>query len=186
MIELSDSSFCFSSSVGLYLCVCLVQASLCPFLICPSEIYLCIHRLWTSVHFRFLWPFPSSHTLGQICPWPSQVHLWQACLVFSNICVSVKYTYIRSWCEHGLKVKPLWIKNLFIFLIPWKQGGGVNRFTVRIDSLYWVLWFQPDPSLQSSWDSQQDLCLPVLLLMNYSWCTEIQGVSWIGSLFLFE
>lgn len=26
-------------------------------------------------------------------------------------------------------------ENLFIFLIPWKQSGGVNRFTVQIDSL---------------------------------------------------
>lgn len=72
MIELSDSSFSLCVvSVGLYLCLSRAGCCLafCPFLICPSGIYLCRHLLWTSVHFCFPWPFPSSHTLGWICPW---------------------------------------------------------------------------------------------------------------------
>lgn len=72
MTELSDSSVSLCVvSVGLYLCLSCAGCRLafCPFLICPSGIYLCRHLLWTSVHFCFPWPFPSSHTLGWICPW---------------------------------------------------------------------------------------------------------------------
>lgn len=40
-------------------------------------------------------------------------------------------------------------ENLFIFLIPWKQCGGVNRFTVHIDSLRELDSVVSAPSLPS-------------------------------------
>lgn len=102
----------------------------------------------------------------------------------SSVCISVKRAWVRNWCEHVLKVKPPWIRNLFIHFSNsleavrrWKPISCSDRFPT-LESVFSA------PSLPEGLfgTASRGLVLPVLLLRYYSWCNEIRGIRWLGSL----